>query len=148
MGNNLKNIMKKLLLCCATGFLVLFLSGCANSGEIGQATSQIDNQQANDFDLQIKCADVANKASEQYTSITSYENHWNKSLGKCFVKISVGTSCGNGKTVFDVVEDRDYAMYYPCNKECQVSKNGNPNDMQTCHSEAEFDKLVQFYMNN
>lgn len=81
---------------------------------------------ANDFNLQIQCADEAAKyfANEGYGEIhglsVEYKNHFNSKLGKCLILIS-NFDPGTGTTIinlYDALESKHYAAFFGNNILC------------------------------
>jgi hypothetical protein len=118
------------------------------------ATLEANSRQAAALDVQAKCAKQAEVVykSNDYpkTELSSYTNHYNAKLNKCFVEITDMPEA-NGTletfiTLMDAFEGKDYGDYFGKNRTAQckvVTPNGQD---KNCDSRDEFDLLVKPYM--
>lgn len=98
-------------------------------------------------------------------SSANYTNHWNRAQGKCFMYIQLTTDNDNltsnvENKLLDAFEAKTYAEIILVNipsfgghagvppTTCRLYKNGNQSNIQDCHSESEFNKIVDSYMGN
>jgi len=123
------------------------------------------NTRPTSLDLQGKCAKQALEAFKQDGNegqpFTSFTNHYNERLGKCFIDIEsmqVDKSTHNPtnvKTVYDAFEGKVYAQYIWVGEQgkkywevapmiCKVT--GTDGKEQLCHASDEFDHLIKVYM--
>ena len=105
-----------------------------------------------DYQLQEQCK----KSSEEFyrkqyhSDFSSYQNHYNKKLHKCFIILTTETyTKGNqtdvmtGKSLFDVNENKEYG---DCTNFEKTEKNLCKFLGKLCESEKEWDSLVKPYM--
>ncbi len=116
----------------------------ATSSQKREAAENLNN----DVALQTKCADRAaffykqgkyEDSSQGFSS--SYTNHWNKKIGKCFIQInSMSTRLDDFVTidVFDAFEGKHYAVYIGHNI-CDVAVTNNPKKCQVDSGNIWFD---------
>ena len=159
------------LLCVAVGLGVLLFRQSttvafqeAQLAAIGAEVSALKQQTKSvSLDLQIKCSEQAHKAFIQCgfkaNDMAGYQNHYNIQLKQCLIETQSTTT--QGKTVWhyrnlhDAIEGKLYGTYiwhtdavkkywevppFMCEVE---SPQG---EKQQCHSEEEFEKLIQVYM--
>lgn len=124
-------------------------------------------QAAVDFDLQAKCSRDSkewfkeNFASDKDTMYLRYENHYNKSLNKCFISVEWHYTMGaagswmNDMTVWDVYENTRYGNFSEHHQIDYKSSEGVQDKVyacsvlnQKCKALGEFSDLVRPYMNN
>ncbi len=116
----------------------------------------INNQKniENDISLQTKCAAAAaNYYKPDIVGATSYINHWNKSLSKCFIEVIDLNAYS--KDLNDAIEGKSYGTFfhlldnkYNAPDTCIMRKDGTDNSSKPCYSENEFDNFVNGYMEN
>lgn len=147
-------------------FLFVVLSGCNTSriAELEKKTKDLEmklnsSQQSSLLDLQSKCS---SQADAEYKTqgwgnkgTSSYINHYNRRLNKCFLQVYVfGTVINRqlyGSTyVTDAFEGKTYGTYYG-----KSGQDEKPNLCTTtsltgedtfCHSEYEFKAAIKQYM--
>jgi len=127
-------------------------------------------ERADTTDSRAACSTEAKRFYDQYTKDTlnssSYTDHWNTNLNKCFVDISTTFPSnavkaeGTTNELFDAAEGKQYAFLQNDKTgspwACIISKNGDivlGQDMtpgiENCQdSEAEFNNFIKFYMEN
>lgn len=146
----------------------LFLSAC-NTEKVAQLEKENKELQArlaaqegrNLLDLQDRCSQQArlyfkSQGPWDNGTITSYTNHYNQRLNKCFIQLNA-TAFSKGSifvSVFinDAFEGRDYGEYhsmakYPEEAPAMCTVTSLPAaQATTCHSQKEFDELIKQYM--
>jgi hypothetical protein len=160
-------------------FLVIVLvtlQSCGDREKIAQLekqTQQLQDElkqrhQAEDLDLQSKCADGARKyfkenwsARDPDTILLTYENHFNKSKNRCFVFIeyhfnvnrTTGAWC-NSMSLYDAFEGVKYGSimlnYINIGQtyETRTTVSHCDVDDQKCTTVEEFNAKIRPYMND
>lgn len=150
--------------------LILFGAGC-NQDKIARLEKENKELAAKldaavktaNLDLQAKCAQEArlayNESGLKKDALSSYTNHYNRTLNKCFVMFGTLKSEGNGLTVYksimDAFEGKGYAEYYWSNPQSKPGWEVKPTvctvtllsgEDQNCESVEEFEQLIKVYM--
>jgi len=146
--------VQKLLFLSAYFTGIVFLS----SGGDCHAASTTE-----DYELQNRCGKSAatffekrfgtgNKYDDFGQTISTYTNHYNKKLNKCFILVDEFIfpndkkkfHMSKGQTLFDVIENKYYGFFGTGCSDDSMS----PCEMlnKDCNSEAEWDALVKPYM--
>ncbi len=109
-----------------------------------------------DFDLQQKCAKAANdfytnkgwNTNSDALGSNDYTNHWNKTLNKCFIEISLFSSGKFENYLYDVLGEVEYGEIRSFSEKgtipsCSIKIETNFKD---CKTQGEFDDFVKLYM--
>lgn len=158
------------LLLCVLVSLMLFGTGC-NQDKIArlerenkELAEKLDSlAKAANLDMQAKCANQATNMFKESglgkERISSYTNHYQPKLNKCFVKFSTLKHEGKGTSIYmsiqDAFEGKGYAEYYWINNQGQQAWQVKPflckvtllsSKETNCQSQEEFDELAKVYM--
>ena len=100
------------------------------------------NNKKDDYELQDKCKKSSEELfNREWKNIehSSYQNHYNKKLNKCFIVVKHFDA--NEVYLYDVNENNIYGGFqkYENSTKCYVLE-------KKCNSEEEWDKLVKPYM--
>lgn len=169
--------MAKRVFAIGLGLFLSITTGCdsGSSPRIDRLEKQVDelkvevkkNQTAADFDSQAKCSRDAkawfndNWSRDKDTILLDFTNHYNKAQNKCFILVEYHYSYDkngswmNQMSLWDVYENSKYGhvtenhiiMYQP-KLDTRDSVLGCEIQDQKCKAVAEFDTLLQPYMNN
>jgi hypothetical protein len=119
--------------------------------------------QYSDLDLQTKCEQQAQiftgtatnggSIDDGEATSVSWTNHWNKSLGKCFINETVNhqNTFTRIEDLYDAVESTHYASFTvsPNYTFCSTSPTGDlDTNPQKCTSESQYNNFVKPYMTN
>ena len=111
-----------------------------------------------DFNLQTKCADEAHTSfvelapSESNTSTSSYTNHFNQKLGKCFILINTMTGEVEIYTLYDAISKQEYGEFswnMITDKTSMINcttQNNTPTDCEANTSAISWNDLKKPYM--
>lgn len=128
---NFRN-MKKLLLI----FLLLcwfILTGCSRD---------IKNNQANNFNLQVQCSEQAKIFFNNYKTDNNneaelfYKSHYNSKLNKCFILIDSVFSNVSFSDLYDVLENKHYAIFINHYKDCHEDSSNLENNINWCEKNS------------
>src|SRR5579863_5390085 len=104
-------IVLLLIVVLALGSLLYIQSGLVHAQQqmIVELSSKIkSNEKQTNFDLQAKCADQARKEFVSYgwdkRPLTTFSNHYNERLNKCFIDIEDDIATGTSRVVSDAFE--------------------------------------------
>lgn len=126
----------------------------------GRLTAQ--QQQDSVYNMQTQCANYAAQAApgiENSIGIpephSSYTDHWNQSLRKCFIKVINQSSDGSAMTISvdDAIAGTDYALISIVNGtvtpgSCQLIPNVDGSNFLPCSSMTDFNNFVTPLMYN
>ena len=159
--------MKKLLLALSFGFVCCSTveGQPANANPSTAAKTATTANKAGPMELQETCAKQAEHFFQQFLLrnaaknwLYDYTNNYNPDLNRCFVLVEGGTldlPFTLSETLFDAYTRKAYGFYFKLNDErkgsdpasfkCHVVKLP-AGEEETCKSDNEFKKLVEFYM--
>ena len=148
---------------CGLGSLLYIQAGLVHDQqqEIVELSSKIKStEQAANLEYQTKCYEQAHKEFALYgwdkKPLTSYSNHYNEKLNKCFMKIEDDSIPGfKTEILSDAFEGATYATYMWQAKKgkkywevppfmCDVKDLAG--NKKVCNSSDEFDSLLKVYM--
>jgi hypothetical protein len=161
------------LACCC----IVYVNGCTDRAKIAELEkknhelqAQLDKERsrATDFDLQSKCSKAANVwfaanySSDKDTILLAPQNHYNRSLNRCFVFIEWHYhvpyqgrgSWMNHMTIYDVNENVRYGsvaeMHLVDPKTFDVTKNVSTCEVgsKSCKSLEEFNSMIASYLSD
>lgn len=153
-------------LCLLLTFVVLALSAC-NGDRAGKNQPPEISQEKGGYDLPAKCARDAEvwvhehgNQNELHTLSLSYTQHYNQSLGKCFVMVKRRYSTNklitfSNWSLWEIYENVQHANSTRMVEEHPQPAAQHPEsleacevDGQRCKTSEEFDRLVHGYMND
>jgi len=164
MEQTIKTILIVLLLIAVAvlGSLLYIQGGLihAQKQTIMELSSKIkSNEKQMNLDLQAKCADQSRKefVSNGWDKrpLTTFSNHYNERLNKCFIEIEDDGVNGTSRVVSDAFEGKVYGNYMWFSKKgkkywevppimCKVTMPAG--EEKLCNSSDEFDALLKPYM--
>jgi len=136
---------------CLSLALILVLSGC--------------NASSAKLDLEKKCSEDANAwieknyATDKSGLLRRFNNHYNRTLNKCFVTVEYRRTLVNGPSwmtvisLYGVPDDHEYGTFSENHYENSFMKKGTAVgechvDDKKCQNRDEFNELISLYLNN
>jgi len=148
--------MKKIITLFSIIVLTFLLSGCSYK----IVKTDVQNRSESYLDLQQKCSEGAqiffNKLKYPETDVTTYTNHYNKQLDKCFILVETNNYSIDAPwhtlILSNAYENYSVGNYYLIARtpeDCIVNRyNVDPKENVKCKSIEEFNYLIKPYLEN
>ncbi len=139
-------------------------SGCENPIVLKKDLTILEDklnksENTKSLDLNERCSENAYKffKNKNYNPNNStFTNHWNKKLSKCFISIvgieQIENSIVFSKELRDVLEGEGYASFSEIGRNdknpiCYLYENGSDEPGKSCNKVYEYDDFIKPYMN-